>query len=224
MPVGFPEVRSKRTINVLQDNTHCWTKPVYLADYVPLFLSMALFGFCWSFRKVFMCEHNIYKLFLIPGWIDLSKLLGNREHIILRKLQKLQGNSTCTLGDTHWARTQISLWLKVNLAVVFLLSSVCGLVTAVQGKWLLTCCEKAAWPWLLPSPHYHCLTRKWSHNEQSKPWDSSILSHYTPGDRSAGGRKPRLTGTEHTLVGSTRFHDLEASVIRTFPGWSKLGY
>jgi len=59
-----------------------------------------------------------------------------------------------------------------------------------------------------------------SPNCETHPFWPLTLSHYPPCARSASKRKPRLTGTEDTLMGSTKFPDLQAYGGRTDLGWS----
>lgn len=150
----------------------------------------------WSFS----CVNIIYMLFLSPGWIDPSRLLGGREPIILWKLQKIRAILSALFLGRHIKgalepehRYHSGPWLKVNLTVPSLLQFVVLSLLLKESDSAHTL-EGAAWPWLLPSLHYHkvkctlnCL------NHETHP----TLSHYTPGDRSASERKPRITGTEH---------------------------
>lgn len=124
----------------------------------------------------------IYMIFLIPGLRDPFRLLGGREPIISWKLQKIGAIlSALFLGRRIKGalepeqRYHSGPWLKVNLTVVSLLSSVCGLVSAAQGKWLGPCCGESSMAMASALPS---LTWSEAHTELSKPWDTS-------GDRSA---------------------------------------
>lgn len=141
------------------------------------FLSMASFGFCWSFRKFFVGEH-IFMLFLISGWIDPSRLLGNREPIIPWKLQKIRAILSALFLGRH-IKGALEPQHRYH-------SGPCGrwiyLWYLCFSLWSCPCCSSKVtllllWRKLL---HAFCLPLtaiawSWSeiHTELSKVWDLS---------------------------------------------------
>lgn len=89
--------------------------------------------------------------FLIPGYIGPSRMLGNREPIILCKLQKIRAILSAlflgryikgALEPEHSYHS--GPWLKVSPDATSLFSSVCDFVPAAQGKRLRTCCGESS--------------------------------------------------------------------------------